>query len=115
MSGSGQTRPFEQIPAMSGYPPKDSEYDSYLEPPKRRPPTGPIRLPSAAKPLRAASGQIAFGFFDFFLVQNLQRAGRNLTTAVPETFRWSMVEGRRVRGWVVAVATLLNDTAHQDR
>src|SRR6516165_3584434 len=74
MSGSGQTRPFE--PLMSDFPPKDSEYDSYLEPAKRRPPKGPTRLPSAAKPLRAASGQrfLFFGEMNKNLISSIVEA-----------------------------------------
>jgi hypothetical protein len=74
----------------------------------------PVRF-APRTPVASCFRSERFRFLIFFLVQNLQRAGRDLTTAVPETFRWSMVEGRRVRGWVVAVGTLLNDTAHQDR
>src|SRR5262249_19998341 len=56
-----------------------------------RPRGNALRLPTAAKPLRAASGQIAFGFG-----KKSRMGGSRFPTADPETLRdgrWSIVGG----------------------
>src|SRR6516162_3564900 len=87
MSGSSQTWPFEQIPAMSGYPPKDSEYDSYWSHRNAGRPQVRFRLPSAAKPLRAASGQ----GFRFFGGNSSSGAARFLSPGPRDVAGWSRV------------------------
>ena len=87
MSGSRQTWPFEQIPAMSGYPPKDSEYDSYWS--HRNADRPQVRFAFLVPPSRCEQLLVrAFGFLGKFL----KRCGAISLARTQRRCR--MVEGR---------------------
>jgi len=87
MSGSSQTWPFEQIPAMSGYPPKDSEYDSYWS--HRNAGRPQVRFAFLVPPSRCEQLLVrAFGFLGKFL----KRCGAISLARTQRRCR--MVEGR---------------------
>src|SRR6516164_4847909 len=102
MSGSSQTWPFEQIPAMSGYPPKGSEYDSYWS--HRNAGRPQVRFAFLVPPSRCEQLLVrAFGF----LGEIPQAVRRDFSRPDPET----LPDGRG-SGWFLASAVASSSQFH---